>query len=131
MRIGEVADAVGLPTRTVRYYERRGLLPEPERAANGYRVYDDQALSRLRFIRTAQAAGLTLAEIRSIIALRDDGSVPCEHVGALLKAKLAEVGDRMGQLQRLEADLARLIQRSRRLDPADCPDGAVCHILQQ
>lgn len=131
MRIGELADAVGLPTRTIRYYERRGLLPEPERAANGYRVYNDRTLSRLRFIRTAQAAGLTLAEIRGIIVLRDEGSAPCEHVSALLQAKLVEVGERMGQLQHLEADLTRLIRRSRSLDPADCVDGAVCHILQK
>ena len=131
MRIGEIADAVGLPTRTVRYYARRGLWPEPARAPNGYRVYDDDTLSRLRFIRTAQAAGLTLAEIRSVIQLRDDGAAPCEHVGALLHAKLDEVGRRIGQLQRLEEDLTRLIDRSRLLDPADCADGEVCHILQQ
>ena len=71
MLIGQLADALGIPTRTVRFYERKGLLPEPERAENGYRVYDDTTLARLRFIRTAQAAGLTLAEIASIIGVRD------------------------------------------------------------
>ena len=57
MLIGQLADHLGIPTRTVRFYERKGLLPEPERAGNGYRVYDDTTLVRLRFIRTAQAAG--------------------------------------------------------------------------
>ncbi|MFV2038669.1 MAG: MerR family DNA-binding protein, partial [Acidimicrobiales bacterium] len=87
-----------MPTRTVRFYERRGLLPEPQRAANGYRVYDDATLSRLRFIRSTQAAGLTLAEIRSIIDIRDSGAAPCTHVDALLDAKLGEVRQRRQQL---------------------------------
>ena len=69
MLIGQLADALGIPTRTVRFYERKGLLPDPERADNGYRVYDNTTLARLRFIRTAQAAGLTLAEIARFIVL--------------------------------------------------------------
>ena len=77
MLIGEVADAVGMTTQAIRFYERKGLLPDAERGANGYRVYDEALLTRLRFITVAQAAGLTLAEIRSIIDLRDKGSVPC------------------------------------------------------
>nr|MBA3803603.1 MerR family transcriptional regulator [Acidimicrobiia bacterium] len=66
MLIGQVADALGIPTRTIRFYERKGLVPEPQRADNGYRVYDNTTLARLGFIRSAQAAGLTLAEIASI-----------------------------------------------------------------
>ncbi len=130
MLIGELADAVGLPTRTVRFYERRGLLPEPHRAANGYRIYDEMTLSRLRFIRTAQAAGLTLAEIGSVIDIRDGGEVPCAHVGTLLGAKLDDVRERRTQLGILERELQQLVERSRRLDPADCDEGDVCHILR-
>ena len=80
MLIGDLANAAGLPSQTIRFYERKGLLPAPERGANGYRTYDESTLARLRFVQTAQAAGLTLAEIGTIIDLRDDGNVPCAHV---------------------------------------------------
>jgi DNA-binding transcriptional MerR regulator len=129
MLIGELADALGVPPETVRFYERRGLLPEPQRAANGYRLYGDAALHRLRFIRTAQAAGLTLAEIRSITDIRDGGAAPCSHVGALLETKLAEVQQRQRHLAALEVELDQLLRRSRSLDLADCADDDVCHIL--
>lgn len=130
MLIGELADAVGLPTRTVRFYERRGLLPEPRRAPNGYRVYDDATLNRLRFIRSTQAAGLTLAEIRSIIDIRDSGAAPCTHVDVLLHTKLDEVRERREQLAVLERELEHLVERSRKLDPADCTERDICHVLQ-
>lgn len=129
MLIGEVADAVGVPTRTVRFYERRGLLSEPSRAPNGYRTYDDTTVHRLRFIRSAQTAGLTLAEIRDIIDLRDDGQTPCTHVAGLLATKLDDVRRRRHELATLEDELGQLIERSRQLDPADCGERDICHIL--
>lgn len=129
MLIGELADTVGLPSQTIRFYERRGLLPEPVRGANGYRIYDESTLTRLNFIHTAQAAGLTLAEIGSIIDLRDDGNVPCTHVASLLDSKLADVRTRIRSLAVLEAELEEVIERSHRLDPADCTDADICHIL--
>jgi DNA-binding transcriptional MerR regulator len=129
MLIGELADTVGLPSQTIRFYERRGLLPEPVRGANGYRIYDESTLTRLNFIHTAQAAGLTLAEIGSIIDLRDDGNVPCKHVASLLDSKLADVRTRIRSLAVLEAELEEVIERSHRLDPADCTDADICHIL--
>ncbi len=129
MLIGQVADALGIPTRTVRFYERKGLLPEPRRADNGYRVYGDTSLARLRFIRSAQAAGLTLAEIASIIHVRDDGTAPCRHVDVLLETKLVDVRARRRHLADLEAELVHLLDRSSHLDPADCTAGEICHIF--
>lgn len=129
MLIGQLAEALDIPTRTIRFYERQGLMPEPQRAENGYRVYDDVTLTRLRFIRTAQAAGLTLAEIASVIHVRDDGTAPCSHVDSLLETKLAEVRERRHQLAALESELAQLLDRSRQLDPADCTAGKICHIF--
>lgn len=129
MLIGQLADAFGIPTRTVRFYERRGLLPDPRRAQNGYRIYDDNTVTRLRFIRSAQAAGLTLAEISSIIHIRDDGTAPCSHVDALIDYKLADVRQRRRQLAALETELVQLRERSRQLDPADCTAGEICHIF--
>ena len=91
MRIGAAADAAGVPTQTIRFYERRGLLPQPPRGTNGYREYDTSVLARLAFIRSGQAAGLTLVEVASILDLRRDGAVPCEHVHSLLLAKLNDI----------------------------------------
>jgi len=91
MRIGEVAAAAGLPTQTIRFYERKGLLPQPRRGPNGYRVYDSSTLTRLRFIRSGQGAGLTLLEIATILRLRGEGATPCTHVRELLSAKLNDV----------------------------------------
>ncbi len=129
MRIGEVADAAGLPTQTIRFYERKGLLSQPQRGPNGYRVYDPSTITGLRFIRRGQAAGLTLVEIASILDLRRDGAVPCAHVQALLRTKLLDVQARQRELADLEAELEGLINRSHRLDPADCTDNAICHII--
>jgi len=129
MLIGELAAAAGLPSQTIRFYERKGLLPEPEREANGYRTYAASTLARLHFVQTAQAAGLTLAEIGSIIDLREDANVPCAHVASLIDTKLANVRARIRDLAVLETELESRIDRSHRLDPADCTDAAICHIL--
>lgn len=129
MLIGQLADTVGVTSQTIRFYERRGLLPDPERADNGYRIYDESTLARLRFINAAQAAGLTLSEIRSIIDLRDDGTAPCAHVVALIERKLAEVRARITHLTELQSELETLREHSLLLDPADCTDAAVCHVL--
>ena len=129
MRIGEVADAVGVPTQTLRFYERRGLLLQPRRGPNGYREYDASTITRLEFIRSGQAAGLTLAEIATILDLRQDGAVPCAHVQALLATKMLNVQRRQRELAALEAELDNLIGRSHRLEPADCTDEAICHII--
>ncbi|ABL81159.1 MULTISPECIES: heavy metal-responsive transcriptional regulator [unclassified Nocardioides] len=129
MLIGQLADAAGVTAQTIRFYERDGLLPRPPREANGYRVYGGDTLGRLRFIRSAQASGLTLAEIRGIVDLRDAGTVPCTHVTTLLAARLDEVHARVRELEALAGELERLLTRGDRLDPADCGDAAVCHIL--
>lgn len=129
MRIGEAADASGLSTQTMRFYERKGLLPQPQRGPSGYRDYDDSVLTRLAFIRSGQAAGLALVEIASILDLRGEGSVPCAHVQSLLTTKLHQVQVRQQELAALEAELEGLIIRSRELDPADCTDQQICHII--
>lgn len=129
MRIGDLAAAAEIPAETVRYYEKRGLLAAPPRLSNGYRAYDDAALNQLRFIRTAQAAGLTLAEIGSVIELRNDGTTPCGHVAALLADKITEVRERRAQLAALEQELIRLVDRSATLNPADCRPDDICHVL--
>ena len=129
MRIREAATAAGVPTQTIRFYERRGLLPEPQRGSNGYREYDDAVLARLAFIRSGQAAGLTLVEVASILDLRGEGAVPCAHVQELLASKLHDVEQRQRELTELATELEQLLGRSHELDPADCTDQHICHII--
>ena len=131
MLIGELGQAVGLPSETIRFYERRGLLPTPTRGGNGYRSYDDSAVYRVQFIHAAQAAGLSLVEIRGIVEVRDHGQAPCSHVAQLIEGKLAEVQSRMRELADLQGELEQLRERARRLDPADCTDVDICRILAQ
>jgi MerR family mercuric resistance operon transcriptional regulator len=129
MRIGQAAEAAGVPAQTIRFYERTGLLPQPRRAPNGYRDYDASVLTRLAFIRSGQAAGLTLVEVASILDLRREGTVPCAHVTSLLLTKLEGIRTRQCELAVLESELEGLIARSHRLDPADCADDQICHII--
>lgn len=119
----------GVSAQAIRFYERRGLLPRPRRGANGYREYDASLIPRLAFIRSGQAAGLTLIEIASILDLRRDGAVPCAHVRTLLLTKREDIHERQRELAALEAELDGLVERSNRLDPADCTDTDICHII--
>ena len=77
MRIGQLAAQAGYAVRTIRFYEQSGLLPVPERTSGGYRDYDQDALTRLRFVRSAQALGLSLAEIAEVLRIRDYQGPPC------------------------------------------------------
>src|SRR3546814_10387180 len=77
--IGELSERSNVPAKTLRFYEDVGVLPPPARTSSGYRDYDNSALDRLRFIASAQGAGLSLAEIREVIGIRDEGGIPCAH----------------------------------------------------
>ncbi len=129
MRIGELAGRAGLTVKTIRFYEQARLLPEPERRPSGYRDYDDSAVARLRFVRAARAAGLTLAEIREVIAVRDRSGPPCRHVADLLDAHAADLDRRIADLTALRDEVRRLRDRADGLDPARCKDDAVCHVI--
>lgn len=126
MRIGELADASGVSTKALRYYEDEGLLPDPPRTASGYRDYGPEALDRVAFIRSAQAAGLTLRQIRETLLIRDGGQPPCRHVAALVDQRLDEVEQRLRELRETRAQLRRLQRRLTGLDPADCSPSVVC-----
>lgn len=129
MQIGALAAATGLTTKTIRFYEGSGLLPPPPRTAAGYRDYPDQAATRLRFIREAQRAGLTLAELRSILELRDLGLAPCERVAALLEQHLGDIEARLTELKATRAVLRDLAARAAELDPETCAEEDICVIL--
>jgi DNA-binding transcriptional MerR regulator len=129
MRIGEIGERSGLSTKALRYYERVGLIEEPTRTASGYRDYGESVLDRLRFIRSGQAAGLTLGEIKGIIAFREQGSSPCGHVLELIEGRAADLDQRIAALRTLRDDLRGLAQRGRTLSPEACSPDLVCHIL--
>ena len=129
MRIGELAERTGVGARTIRYYESFGLLPEPERTPSGYRDYDAAAAERLRFVRDAQTTGLSLAEIKSVLELKDVGARSCDHTRALLERHLAEIDDQLERLQSARSELVALAERAGRLDPAACTDPHRCQVI--
>lgn len=110
LRIGEVADQAGVGVETVRFYERQGLLEEPNRKASGYRQYDEEAVAVLRFIRRAKELGFTLKEIKALLELRLDSSATRAEVREQAKVKVADIEARIADLQRMKDSLQKLIQ---------------------
>ncbi|MGH3665445.1 MAG: heavy metal-responsive transcriptional regulator [Egibacteraceae bacterium] len=118
MRIGTLAERFGLNTKTLRYYESIGLLREPPRTPGGFRVYGEEDAERLGFIRTAQRLGLTLDDIREILAFRDQGRAPCDYVRQLLAQHAEELRHRIAEMRRLRNELRHLVARAEQLPPA-------------
>lgn len=129
MRIGELARRSGVAEKTLRYYEDVGLIDKAERSGNGYRDYTEDVLDRLRFVRSAQAVGLTLAEIREVVALRERGKTPCKHVLDLIGRHAEEIDVRIKELQELREELHLLSARGRELDARNCSPQDICHVI--
>lgn len=129
LRIGELADAVGLNPKTIRYYEEIGLLREPERTQAGYRLYRDEDAEMLRFVGQAKAVGFSLDEIRQVLDLRRAGQQPCAHVLALLDQHLAAVDAQLVALRGVRRELASL--RDEAADARPTAGACVCGIIEQ
>ena len=112
LTIGKVAEAAGVATTTLRFYEREGLLSPTDRSRAGYRLYDEGAVQRLEFIRAAQAVGFTLDDIRTLLEL--NGDTPCEQVQSLIERRLAEVDAKLADLTRVRSTLTDAGQRCRK-----------------
>ena len=110
LRIGELAQRTGVTAKAIRFYERKRVLPPAKRAANGYRVYGEDTLDVLHFVKQATGLGLTLTEIRDIIAIRQGGRPPCTHVHRLLRDKAVELDRKLKDL----IEVRRRIRRSLR-----------------
>src|SRR5215208_3830979 len=95
MRIGEVARRSGIGIETIRYYEREGLLQEPERRASGYRQYDESVVERLAYVSAAKALGFTLAEIRELLELSFVAQPDCDHVRQWAEAKIRAIANKI------------------------------------
>lgn len=129
MKIGEMAAVAGVTTKTLRFYEERGLLPAPTRTPSGYRDYPPEALNRLDFIRRGRSAGLTLAQISEILDLRDAGRAPCHHVEELLGHRLAHLDRQIADLQEMRTTVAALHDAAAVADPNACDAAEICRYL--
>jgi MerR family mercuric resistance operon transcriptional regulator len=122
LTIGQVAREAGVNIQTIRYYERRGLLPEPPRGDSGYRYYGEEAVKHIRFIRNAKELGFSLKEIGELLSLRLDPEGMSAAVKELAKEKLTDIEDKIDTLQRIRAALEGLIQTCPGCGPVqECP----------
>jgi DNA-binding transcriptional MerR regulator len=121
LTISKLAAQVGVTADTIRFYERSGLLSAPERTASGYRVYAEEIVERVRFIRGGQHVGLRLREIRELLEVRDRGLCPCGHAETLVRHRLAELDDEIDQLAGMKGELVGLLER---FPSAECPSDA-------
>ncbi len=124
-----MADASGVSTKTIRYYESIGLVDEPRRTDSGYRDYGPETIDRLRFVRDAQATGLSLAEIASVLELKHAGERSCQHTTALLERHLSDLDEQIVRLQSARDELVRLAERAATLDPSACTDPNRCQVI--
>lgn len=108
--IGDLAKRVGINPKTIRYYEEIGLLPPAPRTDTNYRVYRPEDVTRLEFIKKAQVLGLSLAEIKEILQIRESGRLPCEHVRTLLQRKLRELEEHLVRMRAFRRELAEYLE---------------------
>lgn len=122
MRTAQVAQQAGVNTQTLRYYERRGLLPDPGRTGAGYRVYGPDAVRIVRFVKRAQELGFTLTEIETLLDLAGGGPDSCDTTLRLATEKITELDAKIASLRAMCASLARLAATcTRPRADRDCP----------
>ena len=108
LTIGQVAERSGVGVETVRFYEREGLIPKPDRSSSGYRQFDDEAIARLHFIKRAKELGFTLNEIKELLSLRLDATTSCADVRSRAEAKIADIDEKIRTLRRMKTALKKL-----------------------
>lgn len=129
MLIGHLAALSGTSAKTVRFYEASALLPPAPRTAAGYRDFPLETIARLDFIRRGRAAGLTLAQIREVLQIRDTGGAPCQHVQRLLAERLAGLDAQIASLQDLRTTVSKLHDGVDVADPDNSGTDQVCRYL--
>lgn len=128
LSIGKLSQEADIPTHTIRYYERLGLIPAPFRADNNYRVYSEEHKKRLGFIQKAKRFGLSLEEIKTLVDIRGDRGMPCEEVRKLVKMHLQELDDR---IQNMIAFRDELANRYHRLESVGTAPGVICGLIER
>ena len=119
--IGALSEQTGCNIETIRYYEREGLLPDPPRTEGGHRVYDQEHLKRLRFIRRSRELGFTLEEVRGLLRMVDGEHYTCAQVKSLTLDHLEDVRGKLADLKKLEKVLKQLADRCTGDETPDCP----------
>ena len=124
MKIGELSKATGTNIETVRYYERIGLLPAPDRTAANYRSYGEPHRARLAFVRHSRELGFTIQEVRSLLDLSDHPDRACGEANAIAERRLSDVTEKIAQLEALKTELSRMT--------AECAGGRVsaCKVIE-
>jgi MerR family transcriptional regulator, copper efflux regulator len=130
VRIGQLAAQTGYSVRTIRFYEQSGLLPTPRRTPAGYRCFDQDAVTRLRFVRSAQALGLSLAEIAEVLRVRDHDGPPCSYVAQLLDTHISALDARIEELTALRDELRARHALDAEPDPSRCRPDQVCYLVE-
>ena len=130
MKIGELAGATGLSTKTIRFYETEGLVPDPPRSDSGYRVYAEPDVARLGFILKAKRLGLSLNEIKGILQLHDRSEPTCIHVQSLLEEKVAQIETVIKDLLGFKEELETLRDNATSLVDCRPLGGNICSIIE-
>jgi MerR family mercuric resistance operon transcriptional regulator len=122
LTIGQLARRAQVKVETVRYYERRGLIPEPPRLESGYRQYPQDAIARIQFIKRAKGLGFSLREILNLFVLRRDPHTTCNDIKKRAETKIKDVEAKIEDLQKIETALARVVASCNGYGPtSDCP----------
>ena len=129
MTVGAAAEAAGVSTKAVRLWESKGLLPTAQRTEAGYRLFTDEDVAVLRFIRQAKALDLSLAEIKDILDLQRGGGAPCDRVTELLDAHVAEIDRTLADLRQLRHSLTT-VRRAARDSQRRGEDAVVCRLIE-
>lgn len=120
--IGQAARSAQVNIETIRYYERRGLIPEPPRRESGYRQYVQEDVARIQFIKRAQELGFSLKDIAELLSLRVDPATTCADVRTQVEMKIADIEDKTRRLQQMKAALIKLASACTGAGPtSDCP----------
>lgn len=131
LKIGEVATSSHLPIKTIRYYEEIGLLtPTVCRSEANYRLFEPTVLGRLAFIKRSQSLGLSLREIQDILAVHDQGQLPCDEVKQNLKKKVQQITEQIESLQLLRSELQGLLSGWQDQPPEDIAARTICPNLE-
>lgn len=127
LRIGQLSQRSQVPIKTIRYYEELGLLQAHKRTSGGFRLFKPETLTRLAFIKRSQNLGLSLQEIRTILAIHDQGQRPCEEVKHTLRAKVNEIEQKIQSLTLLREQILALVEGA---DGLSVQDADICPIIE-
>src|SRR5215831_975253 len=132
IRIGKLAQLTGLTIDTIRFYESKGLLNKPPRSEGGFRLFSPQDISSLKFVQRAQTLGFSLAEVRSLLMLRDEHTEACSHVRDLLECKLEIVRHKMEKMKTLQGELRAALRKCNRgIRKSPASHRKVCPVLEE